>query len=245
MGLRIALLNAAHDATETRRNFDREIAADLDEYDVVAGEYPDCQRYDACIVTGSRASVYWDEPWIAELREWTASAVERGLPFLGVCFGHQLLADALGGSVEPMDEYEIGYRTVEHDGDAPLFDGVAETFTVFTSHSDTVAALPAGARRIAENDYGVHGFRKGDVFGVQFHPEYDRAMAERVASSKDELPAARRERVLEGIDRENYLAAREATTVFDNFLSYVRARPSTEDATASNADAAAHGAADD
>jgi len=221
MSLRIALLNAAHDGTHNRRNFRRELDADLVEFDVTAGDLPTGFGFDGCLVTGSRASVYWDEPWIADLTSWVGEAVDRGVPFLGVCFGHQLLAHALGGTVEPMDDYEIGYRTVEHDGETPLLDGVSEEFTVFTTHSDHVAELPPGATQFAENDYGVHGFRKGDVFAVQFHPEYDPETAEDVAAGKD-LPDERIERVLDGITEANYRAACEAKQLFDNFADYVR-----------------------
>ena len=58
-----------------------------------------------------------------------------------------------------------------------LLSGLPERFTAFTTHSDEVAQLPPGATLIAENDYSVQGFRTGDVFCVQFHPEYDRETA--------------------------------------------------------------------
>ena len=224
MSLRIALLNAARDGEENRRNFRRELDADLVEFDVTERELPDGFEFDGCLVTGSRASVYWDEPWIADLESWTAAAIDRGLPFLGVCFGHQLLAHTMGGHVEPMAEYEIGYRTVEHNGQNPLLSGIDESFTVFTTHSDHVTELPPGAEQFAQNDYGVHGFHKGDVFAVQFHPEYDTDTAEMVTAEKD-LSAERIERVLDGINEENYRAACEAKQLFDNFTEYVRDRP--------------------
>jgi GMP synthase (glutamine-hydrolysing) len=218
-------LNAAHDGSDNRRNFRRELDADLVEYDVVEPDLPEDFAFDGCVVTGSRASVYWEEPWIADLREWVHEAVDRGVPFLGVCFGHQLLADALGGSVEPMDEYEIGYRTVTHDGDSPLLDGVSEQFTVFTTHSDRVADLPPGADQFAENEYGVHGFRVDDVFAVQFHPEYDPETAAAVTKGKDDhLAAERIQEVLAGITAENHRAACEAKQLFENFTDYVRTR---------------------
>jgi len=244
MSLRIALLNAAHDGAANRRNFRRELDADLVEYDVTERELPDTFAFDACLVTGSRASVYWDEPWIADLEAWVGEAIDRGLPFLGVCFGHQLLASALGGDVAPMDDYEIGYRTVEHDGETPLLSGVDESFTVFTTHSDAVVELPPDAELFAENDYGVHGFRRGDVFSVQFHPEYDTETAEEVTRGKDELPDKRIQRVVDGITPENAAAACEAKQLFDNFTDYVRETERTAvDATATGSDLTA--AADD
>lgn len=219
--LRIALLNAAHKRAETRRNFERELDVDLVEFHCPSGEFPDGFGYDGFVVTGSSASVYWDREWIGQLKAWVGDAIRADLPGLGVCYGHQLLADAMGGRVEPMDEYEIGYRTVEHDGENYLLEGVDETMTVFTTHSDRVVEVPPGATVFAENDYGIQGFRKDHVFAVQFHPEYDTATAESIAKGKDELPDERIERVLEGIHPENYEAACEAKRLFDNFCGYV------------------------
>ena len=229
---RLALVNAAHEGGPTRRNFRRELPADLVEFDATGGELPAHTAFDGVVVTGSRSSVYWDEAWIQPTKAWVREAVDAGLPALGVCWGHQLLADVLGGTVEGMGEYEIGYRTVEHRG-GRLFEGVDESFLVFTTHSDAVTELPPGADLLAENDYGVHGFRKDHVFGVQFHPEYDAETAERVTEGKD-LPEERVRRVLAGITRENYLAACEAKQVFDNFVAYVEdhhggAAPASDD----------------
>lgn len=215
---RIALLNPSENGN-TPRNFRRELDADLAEFDVHDG-VPDTFAFDGAVVPGSRASVYWDESWIDCLTEWLGTAVERGMPVLGVCFGHQALAATLGGTVEDMGSYEIGYRDVEV-GDDPLFAGVESPATVFTTHSDTVTELPPEAERIAANDYGVHGFRVGNAVGVQFHPEYDPATAREVARGKD-LPDERIDRVLDGITEANYAAACEAKTLFENFTESVR-----------------------
>lgn len=213
---RIALLDASHGNPDTPRNFRREIDGELRRFSVVDREFPETYEFDAVVVTGSRASVYWDEPWIEETRRWVAGALERELPALGICWGHQLLADVLGGTVEPMGEYELGYRTVEHDGSA-IFEGVPEAFTVFTTHSDAVTELPDGAELIAENDYGIHGFRCGQVYGLQSHPEYDPETAESVVQRKDHLPSERIEAVCADITAANYEAATPVKAVFENF----------------------------
>jgi len=227
--LRIALLNAAHAAEDTRRNFEREIDADLVEFNCPDGEVPDSFAFDGCVVTGSSASVYWDEPWIGQLKAWVGEAVEAGLPFLGVCYGHQLLANVLGGQVEAMGEYEIGYRTIHQTDSTRLLDGVDEDFTAFTTHSDYVRKAPPGATVFARNDYGIHGFRKGRVFAVQFHPEYDTTTAEIVTEGKD-LPEERIAAVLDGVTEENYRAACEAKQLFDNFLRFVERVQTTPEA---------------
>ena len=219
--LRIAFLNAAHGDTNTRRNFRRELDADLVEFDATERHLPDSFDFDAAVISGSRSSVYWDEDWISPLKSWVDDAIETGMPMLGICYGHQLLADVLGGDVRDMGEYEIGYRVVEHTGESVLFEGIDREFTAFTTHSDEVAELPPGATSIAENEYSNHGFRKGDVFGLQFHPEYDTDTAEEVTQGKD-LAEERLQKVLDGINEENFTAACEAKLVFENFTEYVR-----------------------
>ena len=220
---RLALLDASHGADHTRRNFRRELDADLAEFDVTAGDLPPNFDYDGVAVTGSRASVYWDEPWIDDLLTWIERAVDRGLPVLGVCYGHQALAAALGGRVEAMDDVEIGYREIDVVDADPLLAGIDSPFVAFETHSDRVADLPPGGTVLAENDRGIQAFRCGDCWGVQFHPEYDRSSAETVTRGKD-LPEARIEAVVDGIDADAYAAACRTKRLFDNFLEHVRSR---------------------
>ncbi|MEM4781812.1 MAG: type 1 glutamine amidotransferase [Halalkalicoccus sp.] len=217
---RIAVLDASHGDRNTKRNFRRELDATLAEFDVTNGRLPDSFEYDGVVVTGSRSSVYWDEPWISPTKEWIAEAIDQDVPFLGICYGHQLLADVLGGTVEGMGAYEIGYNTIAQTGRSALFAGIDEEFLAFTTHSDAVTELPPGAESLAENEYSNHGFRKGNVFGVQFHPEYDMDTAAQLTRRKD-ISEQRRAEVLAGITAENYAAACEAKLVFENFLAYV------------------------
>ncbi|WP_280538134.1 type 1 glutamine amidotransferase [Halopenitus sp. POP-27] len=219
---RIALLNAAHDAANTRRNFRRELDADLVEFHAATGEIPNGYDFDALVITGSRSSVYWDEEWIPPLIEYVAAATDRGIPTLGVCYGHQVLAEALGGRVAGMDDFELGYSEITHHGDE-LFAGIDEEFTVFTSHGDAVVELPPGAELLAENEYGIHAFRDGHNWGLQFHPEYDMETAADVADGKrDRIGDARVDAAIAEITPENYAAACEVKQVFRNFTEYVR-----------------------
>ncbi|MFW5917147.1 MAG: type 1 glutamine amidotransferase [Halorubrum sp.] len=221
--LRFALLNASHDDGNTRRNFRRELDADLAEFDATDGRLPDHTDFDGVVVSGSRSSVYWDEAWIPPLVDYVAEAADAGVPVLGVCYGHQVLAEALGGRVAGMDAFEIGYNTVRHRGEDPLFADVSEEFTVFTTHGDAVVDLPPDATLLAENDHGVHAFRDGHCWGVQFHPEYDLETAREVTGGKrDRLGDARVDAVLEAITPEAYEEACEAKAIFDNFARYAR-----------------------
>ncbi|ELZ57917.1 MULTISPECIES: type 1 glutamine amidotransferase [unclassified Haloferax] len=221
---RLAFLDASHGDSSTSRNFRRELDADLVEFDVTDGRLPGHFDYDGVVISGSSSSVYWDEAWIRNLVSWVADADERGLPLLGVCFGHQVVAAALGGTVEDMGAFELGYNEIERtrpDDDGDILAGIDERFTVFTSHGDRVTELPSGAELLAENEFGVHAFRRNHAFGVQFHPEYDTDTAEAIARQKDFLPDERIRSVVDGITPENYAAACEAKRLFDNFVTYV------------------------
>ncbi|RQG94550.1 type 1 glutamine amidotransferase [Natrarchaeobius chitinivorans] len=220
--LRIAVLNASQRDDNTTRNFRRELDASLSEFDVTDGLLPETFDFDGAVVTGSRTSVYWDEPWIDATRSWVSEAIDRDIPFFGVCWGHQLLADVLGGTVEDMGVYEVGYSRIERTAaDSRLLEGISRDFTAFTSHTDEVSTLPPGATPLAENEYSNHGFRKDRVFGVQFHPEYDPKTARELVHRKG-LTEDRLESVLDEITDENYRAAHEAKLVFENFLEFVR-----------------------
>jgi GMP synthase (glutamine-hydrolysing) len=225
-GPRLALLNAAHDPADTRRNFRREVPATLTEFHVQSGALPPDTDFDGFVLTGSKSAAYEDTDWIRETEAWAREAIDAGLPALGVCFGHQLLAQALGGTVEDMGEYELGYRTMEHEPD-PLFKGIDREFLAFATHSDRVVELPAGASRIASNDYGVQGFRLGSTVGVQFHPEYDLETAARIADEKD-VPPEQHERATASVTPENRERAAQAALVFENFVAAVEAATPVE-----------------
>ncbi|MDR0902961.1 MAG: glutamine amidotransferase [Opitutaceae bacterium] len=131
------------------------------------------------VVTGSHAMVTDREPWSEATARWLARLVAGAVPVLGICYGHQLLAPALGGGVgwHPRGD-ETGNALIrlraEADGDA-LFAGFPRVFSAAVSHSQTVLRLPPGAVLLAENDFEPHhAFRVGPcAWGVQFHPEFN------------------------------------------------------------------------
>jgi GMP synthase (glutamine-hydrolysing) len=134
--------------------------------------------YAGVIVTGSPASVYDGEAWIARSEDFLKRAADRAIPLYGVCFGHQLVAQTFGGRVEKCRHgWELGTvsltLTAEGRND-PLFAGVPESFLAQASHGDVVAELPAGAVPLAQNDHWAYqAFKLGDrIWGTQFHPEF-------------------------------------------------------------------------
>ncbi|MET0559689.1 MAG: type 1 glutamine amidotransferase [Solirubrobacterales bacterium] len=118
-------------------------------------------------------------PGLAAEREWLAEAVRRETPVLGICLGAQLLARALGAEVRPGETKEIGFGPVEvHDATDPVLGGLAPSTTVLHWHGD-VFDLPDGATSLASSaQTGHQAFRRGNAWGVLFHPETDFALIE-------------------------------------------------------------------
>jgi GMP synthase (glutamine-hydrolysing) len=118
-------------------------------------------------------------PGLAVIRDWLAEAVRREMPVLGICLGAQLLARALGAAVVPGERKEIGFAPVTvDDPDDPVLGGLAPGAKVLHWHGD-VFELPAGATHLAASELTAHqAFRRGNAWGVLFHPEADLALAE-------------------------------------------------------------------
>jgi GMP synthase (glutamine-hydrolysing) len=167
-----------------RRWFER-IAGDtldLRVFDGTTGAVPASpEEFAGAVLTGSPASMTEPEPWMEIAVEWLRHAAHAGTPVLGVCFGHQLIGAAYGGSVikNPCG-WEMSTHAVEltEDGRADLlFEGLDHRFDVNLSHADIVDAdtlAPAnGIRVLARNPMSeVQALAAGDsIRGVQFHPE--------------------------------------------------------------------------
>jgi GMP synthase (glutamine-hydrolysing) len=231
-GLTVALLDASVGETPAERNFRRELDADVRAYKVSEGEFPPQVEtagfdIDAVVVSGSQTSVYDDESWIGRTEAWVGDAVDAGVPLLGVCWGHQLLAQAVGGEVEPMGGMgELGYETVRRlEDDDPLFDGVESSFLAFETHTDEVTALPASATPLAETGRALQAFRVKNAWGVQFHPEYDRDTARWVTENKRGwLTDEQVDAILDTITAGRHAETAQAARVFDNFLAFSRRR---------------------
>jgi GMP synthase (glutamine-hydrolysing) len=150
-------------------------------------ELPDFERFAGMIVTGSAANVPTREAWILELERYLARAVAGGLPVFGICFGHQLLGQALGGLVSKNPKgREIGTVRVELVASDPLLTGLTGSFGANMTHIDSVVRLPPGARILARTALDDHAMvRFGErVWGVQFHPEMDAEIISLYVSSR-------------------------------------------------------------
>ncbi len=122
------------------------------------------------ILSGGPSSVYASDAPLPD-----PAIFELGLPVLGICYGLQLLAQYLGGKVEPGQKREYGKGTLRvKDRTCPLFAGLPGTLQVWNSHGDKLTRLPTGFQPVAvtENSaYAAIGNRTGRMFGLQFHPE--------------------------------------------------------------------------
>ncbi len=130
---------------------------------------PEHSEFDAAVVLGSKWSVYDDAAvgeWIDEELAWMRDAQANATPLLGVCFGAQAMAMALGGAVEPAPSTEIGWVNIvsSHPGIAPG--------PWFQFHGDRCLP-PTGVEVLATNELCVQAFRSGSALAVQFHPEID------------------------------------------------------------------------
>lgn len=213
------LINASHYPEQTRGNFERSVDGSLEVYEVRNEDLPNILSHDGTIITGSVDAVYNNKEWISDLLDWTAEAIERNHPVLGICFGHQVVATVLGGTVDSMGEHEVGYRPVKRVGESRLLEGIREEFMICHGHSDTVIEFPPEASLIAENDYGVQGIEQENAFGIQAHPEYNRDMAVTTVEHYESILTDKEaEQAWDTITRENVKSAETAKRIFENFI---------------------------
>ena len=158
---------------------------------------PAIESFDWLMVMGGSQHA-WDEQanvWLKEEKAFVRESLAQGKIFLGICFGAQLLAEALGGNIFPNKHKEIGWHTVSLNGagrESFLFQNVPPSFVAFNWHSDHFS-LPTGCTTLAsskatENQAFVCSGRP--LVGLQFHPEYTREMVNYYARehSQDWVP---------------------------------------------------------
>lgn len=134
---------------------------------VVEGEFPaSVHDADGWLITGSRHGVYEDHAWIPPLEQFIRDSFAAHVPMVGICFGHQIIAQAMGGRVE---RYEGGWAVGPQD-----YNFSGETLTLNAWHRDQVVEAPAGASVIASNDFCTNAALLYDdrALTVQAHPEF-------------------------------------------------------------------------
>ena len=185
MGGTMKILVLQHERIEhpgVFREFLKEDGHSWDAVELDEGEaLPSLDGYDALWVMGGPMDVWQEEahPWLADEKAFIREAVaDRGLPFFGLCLGHQLLAEALGGEVGPSRIPEIGVMDVQltEDGAAGVpFDGFEPTFPCLQWHSAEITKMPAGAQCLATSPACAVQAMKWETraLSAQFHIEVE------------------------------------------------------------------------
>ena len=145
-------------------------------FNVVRGEYPaQDQHFDADLVTGSKADSFANDPWIVTLRTYLQERFACGDVLLGICFGHQILALALGGDTQRSDKgWGLGVHNYRLQAKPHWLEHELDHFQLLVSHRDQVIKLPEGAHVLASNEFCEHAaFIVGEqVLCFQGHPEF-------------------------------------------------------------------------
>ncbi|VFB09788.1 glutamine amidotransferase, class I [Aeromonas salmonicida] len=195
------------------------------------GELPDdLQECDAWLITGSRHDAYSDLPWIQALRAWIRLAHDADVKLAGVCFGHQVIAQALGGEVVKSTKgWGLGVSVHPMLATGSWMQPGLDQIRILASHQDQVALLPPGATRLAGNDFCPNFmFLQGDhIVAIQGHPEfsveYNRALIER---RRDFLSDDRYQSSLSSLEGEV-----DSATMMQWLLQFLGILPSSERAT--------------
>lgn len=150
----------------------------VESFDVPAGELPDPAAHDAYLITGSPAGVYDPLPWIEPLERFIRDAKDAKM--VGVCFGHQVMAEALGGRVEKSDKgWGAGLHRYAIVRAEPWID-TAGTIAIPASHQDQVVVQPPNTEVVAASDFtpfAALAWTDRRAISFQFHPEFSPAFA--------------------------------------------------------------------
>jgi GMP synthase-like glutamine amidotransferase len=177
-------------------------------YAVAAGELPaDPAAHEAYAITGSACGVYDGDPWITEAMTFLNRAKGRA-KLVGICFGHQLMAQAFGGQVEKSAKgWGVGLHTYTVEKHAAWMDE-ARTIAIPVSHQDQVVELPPAAEVLAGSDFtpnGVLAYRDQPAISFQCHPEFEPAYAKALIENRRGVryPEAMAEAALASLDAPN------------------------------------------
>ncbi len=159
-------------------------------YDLTADQFPvDLHACDGYIITGSQFSAYDDITWIHKAKSLIQNLFDAKIPTIGICFGHQLIAESLGGKVEKSSKgWGIGVQhweltnKQEWMADKPLDD-----LSLLASHQDQVVELPEDSNVIASSDFcPIAGFQTGSMLTFQGHPEFSKKYNEALFTKRIE-----------------------------------------------------------
>ncbi len=160
-------------------------------YEVQRGDLPqDVDEVDAYLITGSKTSVYEPQQWIADTEDFLRKAHSAKKKMLGVCFGHQLLAQALGGkTVKAEQGWGLGVHQYQLSEAAGDYGSEGEQFSMLVSHQDQVVENVPGAQVLASSDFCPNAMIKVDdhILSFQAHPEFTKHYSESLLTLRREV----------------------------------------------------------
>lgn len=161
------------------------------DYDVARGRYPASpEECDAFLITGSRRSVYDDEAWIIRLKDYVVELHESRTKLVGICFGHQMIAEALGGKTEPAAVgWHVGINPNRVVKQEAFMTPAAATFRLIFSHKDQVTRLPPGAELLATSPLCPNAMFRIDkhLLAIQGHPEFCKGYSRTLMEMRQEI----------------------------------------------------------
>lgn len=159
--------------------FSRYHREDLEIFKASKLEFPkNIENYDHILISGSEESITNERDWIDQEMKLVRKIIDKKIPTLGICFGHQLIARALLGKnrVRNAEKPEIGWKQVTVNNNNPLFRGIESDFFVYNSHFDEVCNLTGDFEILASSnqcEVQAYQIKNTPMWGVQFHPEID------------------------------------------------------------------------
>lgn len=160
-------------------------------FDLTADQFPvDLNACDGYIITGSQFSAYDDIPWIDKAKGLVMDLHQANIPTVGICFGHQLIAESLGGKVKKAEDKGWGVGVQHWEIKEPsewMGDSSSNNFSMRASHQDQVVDMPTDSTLIAGSDFcPIAGFQTGSMLTFQGHPEFSRDYAESLINKRVE-----------------------------------------------------------
>lgn len=187
--------NSLGDFDDWIKNFVYTNSIKIETIDIInEQELPNHDKALGVIITGSHSMVTDNLKWSTDTEGWIKIASKRSIPILGICYGHQLIAKALGGVVKNNPKgKEIGTVEIYKNNDIKddlLFNDIPDNFFANVTHMQSVLELPEGSKVLGFNEHDKHQIVRftNSIWGVQFHPEFDmNVMKSYIEEQKEEL----------------------------------------------------------